>query len=124
MTISRPLNTKGVSGRVVRRPGRPKGLAKNDDALFIFDKLRALGASRQQAENAVEALLGVDGREIRRARVKGIDCVVGMEDLFAAAALARWASLIRDRIASKQIGAMACAQELPAAARAWLLERI
>lgn len=112
-------------GYVVRARKRPVSFSKRTDAADLFRALTILGVTYRQAELAVEALLGVDGRELRRGLASpiepaGEDHVV----LGAVFAIGKHIDLVVQRLRSPDINAAQAVDDLPQPARGWLKQQV
>lgn len=112
-------------GYVVRARKRPVSFSKRTDAADLFRALTILGVTYRQAELAVEALLGVDGRELRRGLASpiepaGEDHVV----LGAVFAIGKHIDLVMHRMESPSINAAQVVEDLPERARSWLKQQV
>lgn len=111
--------------QIAHRHGRRVTFSKRLDAAILFQTLRLAGVPYRQAATAIEALLGVDGRELHRALSAGVE--PAGEDhlvLLAIGVLSNYRDLIAERIDSAETGAMACVEELPGASGTWLREQL
>ena len=115
----RSPNAMGITGRVVKRLGRPITWAKKDDARFIYERLRALGASALEAQSFVRSAMGVLFSEILCSSEKGVDPAVP-DAILSDTALAKWAHLIRLNMHNSITFAKRDYYDLPTAAQDWL----
>jgi hypothetical protein len=108
-----------MTGKVVKRLGRPTDFSKRLDGLMLLAALQHLGSGYREAEAAVQALLGVDKGELSRARSSGIE--PGQSDplLYGVAAIRRYRNLINSRLSDPNTGAAAALASLPASGRNW-----
>lgn len=119
-----PLSNAAVTGRIVRRRGRPFDFSKRLDAHYLHAALLELGLTWRQASSAIAALLGVGEGELARAARSAVAPLEGHSTELALFAVAANAGLIAARLDDPAVNARAELQLLPTAARVWIEQAV